>query len=1082
MSSYVTNRSGGGGGNGVTTYSTFSAFPVSATNGALGLALDTDVLYAFNTGSMTWVVVGGPGAVLSIGTIDSTTASANGAAISTNQLIMQSASATVPGVVNTASQVIAGVKTFSSAPNLSSLTASQALVLDGSKNVATLAYTSANTGTTLVERDGSGNFSAGIISATLTGTASGNLTLSVPHNHGVLLSGTANATSAVTPDASTTKVLVSGGIAGDPSWQDLSGGALALGTFGAVPNTSGASLSGATLTLQPADSTKPGGVSNVTQTFGGGKTVLGNTDEVQLTVKGNATQTSDILDILRSDNTVLFKVTNAGAGTFTGALSASNLSGTNTGDVTLAAFGSTPSSTGASLSGQALTLQPADATNPGGVSIADQTFAGNKAFLGIESIGGTLAVIEPIIQASIVGLGINTTDTTVTQTQTGGTWGFALQNVLTGAAQAAGQIRGGIKANLYISPVALTSYGGIYNGFQFTGNNTNGNITGTMRGAVLGCTTFAGATTAIQTGMTLTSNVLSTGIVQTAKGLDITNCKAIGTDTVAHASVGVLVGSTAITASGSSTSNTATGIQISNNITATGTSPTVYAINSLSTAQSVFAGTVTASSLSGSQLTSTVATGTPPLVVASTTQVANLNAATAGTSTVATTVTTTATNTTNASFFPTFVASSTSSNQGIDTATGLSFNPSTNIVSTTGLNLSGLTASQAVVTDVSKNLASLAYTNANTVSTLVQRDGSGNFSAGTITAALTGTASGNTTYTASQYGVVLSGAGNAMSVLTPDASTTKVLTSGGASANPSWQTVPSAPTFSSEQLNLGLSVTASAGTITVALKQADGSTDPSSGAAAVNIGFRDVTSTSGDYVIRSITSALSLTLAGASTLGGASGAAYSVYVYAFDNSGTITLGASLTSYDEGSVQSSSTTATSNQVIYQASALSNKPVRLIGRFVATNTAAAWASPTEVSLITSSLMADGPIYLNYTGNAGTVITGSTTPIDFTTKVVDSHNAWNGTTFTAPRSGFYSCAGSAKFTIGIAGLIFFYLNGGQKQLIGGQNGAVVASRYPFSGAIYLTVGDAITILSDTSGTLSNSATEHSISIWSQ
>lgn len=53
---------------------------------------------------------------------------------------------------------------------------------------------------------------------------------------------------------------------------------------------------------------------------------------------------------------------------------------------------------------------------------------------------------------------------------------------------------------------------------------------------------------------------------------------------------------------------------------------------------------------------------------------------------------------------------------------------------------SGLTASQAVVTDSSKNLTSLAFASANTASTLVERDGSGNFSANTITAGLVGNA------------------------------------------------------------------------------------------------------------------------------------------------------------------------------------------------------------------------------------------------------------------------------------------------------------------------------------------------------
>lgn len=70
----------------------------------------------------------------------------------------------------------------------------------------------------------------------------------------------------------------------------------------------------------------------------------------------------------------------AGNKTFSGSISASNLSGTNTGDLTLATVGSTPANAGASLSGQVLTLQPADATHAGAVSTAAQTFAGEKTF------------------------------------------------------------------------------------------------------------------------------------------------------------------------------------------------------------------------------------------------------------------------------------------------------------------------------------------------------------------------------------------------------------------------------------------------------------------------------------------------------------------------------------------------------------------------------------------------------------------------------------------------------------------------------------------------------------------------------
>jgi len=65
-------------------------------------------------------------------------------------------------------------------------------------------------------------------------------------------------------------------------------------------------------------------------------------------------------------------------------------SGTNTGDVTLSAFGSTPSATGGALTGQALALQPADATHPGGVSTGTQSFAGNKTFTGVVAVTGKI--------------------------------------------------------------------------------------------------------------------------------------------------------------------------------------------------------------------------------------------------------------------------------------------------------------------------------------------------------------------------------------------------------------------------------------------------------------------------------------------------------------------------------------------------------------------------------------------------------------------------------------------------------------------------------------------------------------------
>ena len=56
--------------------------------------------------------------------------------------------------------------------------------------------------------------------------------------------------------------------------------------------------------------------------------------------------------------------------------------GVNTGDVTLAAIGSSPNANGASLSGQQLQLQPANASFGGVVTTSAQTFVGDKTFNG----------------------------------------------------------------------------------------------------------------------------------------------------------------------------------------------------------------------------------------------------------------------------------------------------------------------------------------------------------------------------------------------------------------------------------------------------------------------------------------------------------------------------------------------------------------------------------------------------------------------------------------------------------------------------------------------------------------------------
>jgi hypothetical protein len=102
----------------------------------------------------------------------------------------------------------------------------------------------------------------------------------------------------------------------------VNSGDVSLAAVGSSPNANGATLTGQVLALQPASGTQPGVVSTGAQTF-------------------------------------------AGAKTFSSTVGASNLSGTNTGDVSLGAAGSSPNANGATLTGQVLTLQLADTSNPG---------------------------------------------------------------------------------------------------------------------------------------------------------------------------------------------------------------------------------------------------------------------------------------------------------------------------------------------------------------------------------------------------------------------------------------------------------------------------------------------------------------------------------------------------------------------------------------------------------------------------------------------------------------------------------------------------------------------------------------------
>jgi len=154
------------------------------------------------------------------------------------------------------------------------------------------------------------------------------------------------------------------------------GGVSAMGTFGSSPNVNGGTISGSTLTLQPADGSNPGGLTASTQTLGGVKTFSSAPIFSALSVS-----TVPYLD--GSKSLTSSAVTPTELGYVSGVTSAIQTQlNAKQATVSFGAFGSSPNSNGGGISAGTITLQPADGSNPGGVSTTTQVFAGIKSFTG----------------------------------------------------------------------------------------------------------------------------------------------------------------------------------------------------------------------------------------------------------------------------------------------------------------------------------------------------------------------------------------------------------------------------------------------------------------------------------------------------------------------------------------------------------------------------------------------------------------------------------------------------------------------------------------------------------------------------
>ena len=180
MSSYAW-PGGSGTGSGVQSYANQAALPLTANDGAAAITQDTDTLWIYNAGSSTWKPVASPvteAAVVAAtsantaSTLVERDASGNFAAGTITAALTGNVTGNVSGSAASFTGSLAGdVTGTQGATSVATVGGSTAANVHSAEQAANAA-TNLNTASTIVKRDASGNFSAGTITASLTGHAS----------------------------------------------------------------------------------------------------------------------------------------------------------------------------------------------------------------------------------------------------------------------------------------------------------------------------------------------------------------------------------------------------------------------------------------------------------------------------------------------------------------------------------------------------------------------------------------------------------------------------------------------------------------------------------------------------------------------------------------------------------------------------------------------------------------------------------------------------------------------------------------------------------------------------------------------
>jgi hypothetical protein len=293
------------------------------------ISIGTGLILDATTGVLTSVGLGGTVTnvnALTIGTTgtDITSTVANATTTPTITLNIPDASASARGVISTGAQTIKGAKTFSD-----NLTTSGNFVATGTIKAGALTFpNTVGTAGQVLTTDGSGaatwttttagvtSISAGSTGLTPSTATTGAVTLggvlnvvnggtgtSTLSTNAVLLGNGTNAVQSVAPGTSG-NILASNGT----TWTSVAmpaSGVSTVGTIAVSSNAKGATISGTTITLTPADATNGGIVTTGAQSFSGTKSF------VDMSLSGAITGASTVSSTIAGFNASIVQVTAA---------------------------------------------------------------------------------------------------------------------------------------------------------------------------------------------------------------------------------------------------------------------------------------------------------------------------------------------------------------------------------------------------------------------------------------------------------------------------------------------------------------------------------------------------------------------------------------------------------------------------------------------------------------------------------------------------------------------------------------------------------------------------------------------------